>query len=101
MLFEPAPLLDKAHKGSDSCPRANHDHWDCGFEGQAELRLADVHGNGGLVPVVSDCFVLQPVGSHPLIGSASLGLILYHHGTDVDVVSVNLQNQERNYLYLL
>lgn len=58
LLFEPAPLLDEAHEGSNSCPRANHDHWDCGFEGQAELRLADVHRNSGLVAVVSDHFVL-------------------------------------------
>lgn len=95
LLFEPAPLLDEAHEGSDSCPRANHDHRVGGFEGQAELRLADVHGNGGLVAVVSDQFVLQPVGGNSFVGAAGLGVVLYHYGTDVDAVGVNLQNRER------
>lgn len=93
LLFEPTPLLDEAHEGSDSRPRANHDHWDGGFEGQAELRLADVHRNSGLVAVVSDQFVLQPVRGHSLVDAASFGLILYHHGTNVDAVRVNLQNR--------
>lgn len=93
LLFEPAPFLDEANERSDSCPRANHDHWVGGFEGQAELRLADVHGNGGLVAVVTDQFVLQPVGGNSLVDAASLSLVLQHYGTDVDAVGVNLQNR--------
>lgn len=93
LLFEPAPLLDEAHEGSDSCARADHDHWVCGFEGQAELRLADVHGNGRLVAVVCDQFVLQPVGGNSFIGAASLGLVLDHDSTDVDAVGVDLQKE--------
>lgn len=93
LLFEPAPLLNEAHEGSDSCPRADHDHWVGGFEGQAELRLADVHGNGGLVAVVSDQFVHQPVGGNTLVNAASLGFVLHHYSTDVDAVGVNLQNR--------
>lgn len=92
LLFEPGPLLDEAHEGSDSRPRADHDHWVGGLEGQAELRLADEHGNGGLVAVVSDQFVLQPVGGNSLVDAASRGLVLHHHGADVDAVGVNLQN---------
>lgn len=95
LLFEPAPLLDKAHEGSDSCPRADHDHWVGGLEGQAELRLADIHGNGGLVAVVGDQFVLQPVGGHSLVSAASLGVVLHHYCTDVDAVGVNLQKDRR------
>lgn len=95
MLFEPAPLLDKAHEGSDSCPRADHDHWVGGLEGQAELRLADIHGNGGLVAVVGDQFVLQPVGGHSLVNAVSLGFVLHHYCTDVDAVGVNLQKDGR------
>lgn len=93
LLFEPAPLLDEAHEGSDSCPRADHDHWVGGFEGQAELRLADVHGNSGLVAVVCDQFVLQPVGGNSLVDAASFSVVLHHYGTDVDAVGVNLQNR--------
>lgn len=95
LLFEPAPLLDEAHEGSDSCSRADHDHGDGGFEGQAELGLADVHGNGGLVAVVADQFVLQPVGGHSSVDAVRLGLIFHHHGTDVDAVGVNLGLKER------
>lgn len=91
MLFEPAPLLDEAHEGSDSCPRADHNHWVGGLEGQPELRLSDVHGNGGLVAVVCDQFVLQPVGGDSLVNAASLGFVLHHYCTDVDAVGVNLQ----------
>lgn len=91
LLFEPAPLLDEPHEGSDSCSRADHDHWVGGFEGQAELRLADVHGNGRLVAVVGDQFVLQPVGGHSIVDAAGLGLVLHHYCTDVDAVGVNLQ----------
>lgn len=85
--------MDKAHEGSNSCPRANHDHWIGGFEGKAELRLADIHGNGGLVAIVSDQFVLQPVGGNSLICAVSLGFVLNHYCTDVDAVGVNLQNR--------
>lgn len=71
MLFEPASLLDEAHEGSNSSPGADHDHWVGGFEGQAELRLADEHGHGGLVAV--DVFALQPVGGDSFIDAARLG----------------------------
>lgn len=94
LLFKPAPLLDKAHEGGDSCPRANHDHWVAGFKRQAELRLADVHGNSGLVAVVSDQLVLQPVGSNSLVIAAGLGFVLYHNSTDVDAIGVNLWNNK-------
>lgn len=93
MLFEPSSLLDEAHEGSDSCSRADHDHWVSGFEGQPELGLADVHGNGGLVAVVCDQFVLQPVGGDSLVGAASFGFVFDHYGADVDAVGVNLQNR--------
>ena len=92
MLFEPSSLLDEAHEGSDACTRADHDHWVGGLEGQAELGLADVHGNSGLVAIVGDQFVLQPVSGYAQVGAACLGFILYHHGTDVDAVGVNLQS---------
>lgn len=52
MLFEPASLLDEAHERSDARPRAHHDHRVGGLERQAELGLADEHGNDGLVAVV-------------------------------------------------
>lgn len=92
LLFEPASLLDEAHEWSNSSPRADHDHRvDC-FERQTELRPADVHGNGGLVAVISDHFVLKPVCGDSLVGAASFGLILHHHRTDVYAVGVNLQN---------
>lgn len=90
LLFEPAPLLDEAHEGSDSCPRADHDDWVGGFEGQAELRLADVHGYGGLVAIISDQFVLQPVGGNSFVDAACLSLVLHHYSTDVDAVGMNL-----------
>lgn len=99
-MFEPAPLLDEAHEGSDSRPGADHDHWVGGFEGQAELGLADVHGNGGLVAVVGDQFVLQPVGGDTLVDAAGTGLILHHDGTDVDAVGVNLQNRGESYQHI-
>lgn len=86
--------MDKAHEGGDSCPRANHDHWVGGFKGQAELRLADVHGNGGLVAVVGDQFVLQPVGGNSLVTATSLCFVLYHNSTDVDAIGVNLWNSK-------
>lgn len=92
LLFEPGPLLDEAHEGGDSRARADHDHRVGGFEGQAELGLADEHGNGGLAAVVRDQFVLQPVGGDSLVGTAGRGLVLHHHGADVDAVGVNLQN---------
>lgn len=92
MLFEPAPLLDEAHEGSDSCPRADHNHWVGGLEGQPELRLPDIHGNGGLVAVVCDQFVLQPVGGDSLVDAVSLGFVLHHYCTNVDAVGVNLQS---------
>lgn len=93
LLFEAAPLLDEPHEGSDSCSRADHDHWVGGFEGQAELRLADIHGNGGLVSIVGDQFVLQPVGCNSFVDAASLGLVLNHYSANVDAVGVNLQNR--------
>ncbi len=86
--------MDEAHEGSDSCPWADHDHRVGCFEGQAELRLPDVHGNGGLVAVVCDQFVLQPVGGNSLVDAVSLGFVLNHNGTDVDAVGVNLNRVE-------
>lgn len=94
MLFEPASLLDEAHERSNSSPRADHDHRVGGFERQAELRLADVHGDGGLVPIVRDQFVFQPIGRNSLVGAASLGLVLDHDGADVDAVGMNLHKRE-------
>lgn len=91
MLFEPAPLLDEAHEGGDPRPRADHDHWVGGLEGKAELGLADVHGDGGLVAVVGHQFVLQPVGGHALVDAVGLGFVLHHDGADVDAVGVDLQ----------
>lgn len=92
LLFEPAPLLDEAHKRSNSSPGADHDHWVGGFEWQTELRLADEHGYGRLVAI--DEFVLQPVGCDSFIEAARLGCVLHHHSTDVDAVGVNLHNRE-------
>lgn len=89
--FEPASLLDEAHERSDPSARANHDHWVGGLEWQAELGLADVHGHGGLVAV--DELVFQPVGCDSLVDAPRLGLVLHHHGTDVDAVGVNLQSR--------
>lgn len=91
MLFEPGPLLDKAHEGGDPRPWADHDHRVGGLEGKAELGLADVHGDGGLVAVVGHQFVLQPVGGHALVDAAGLGFVLHHDGADVDAVGVDLQ----------
>lgn len=93
MLFEPASLLDEAHKGSDSSSRANHNDWVGGFEGQTKLRLADVHRNGGFVAIVSDQFILQPVCGHSFVSASSVGLVLHHHCTDVDTVGVNLEQK--------
>lgn len=58
LFFEPPTLLDEAHEGSDAGPRTDHDDWVAGLEGQAELGLADVHGDRGLVAVVRNQFVL-------------------------------------------
>ena len=91
LLFEPVSLLDEAHERSDSSPRADHDHRVGGFKRQTELGLADVHGNGGLVAI--DDFVFQPVGCYSFVDAVRLGLVLHHHGTDVDAVGVNLQNR--------
>lgn len=96
MLFEPASLLDEAHERSNSSPGADHDHWVGGFEGQAELRLADVHGDGGLVAIVRDQFVFQPIGCNSLVDAVGLGLVLNHNGADVDAVGVNLHNRRVN-----
>lgn len=91
LLFEPASLLDEAHEWSDSRPRADHDDWVGGLEGQPELGLANVHGHGGLVTVISNHFVLKPVGGYSLVDAASLGLVLHDHSADVDAVGVNLK----------
>lgn len=93
LLFEPASLLDEAHKWCNSSPRANHDDWVCGFKWEAELRLADVHGNAALVTIVSDKLVLQPVGGHSLVHATSLSFILHHHCADMDAVGVNLKSR--------
>lgn len=89
MLFEPASLLDEAHEGSDASARAHHDDRVGGLEGQTELGLADVHGHCGLVAIVHH-LVLEPVGGHSIVEAAGLGLVLHHHGTDVDAVGVEL-----------
>lgn len=94
MLLEPAALLDEAHEGGDAGAGPDHDDWVGGLEGQAELGLADVHGHGGLVAVVRHQLVLQPVGGHALVDPARLGLVLHHHGADVDAVWVDLQQQQ-------
>lgn len=93
LFLEPASLLDKAHERGDARPRAHHDHRVGGLEGQAELGLADEHGNDGLVAVVRGKLVLQPVGGDPLVHAARLGFVLHHHRADVDAVGVNLQNR--------
>lgn len=94
MLFEPASLLDEAHERSDSCPRADHDDGVRGFERQAELGLADEHGNSRFVTV--NQFVLQPVCRHSFVDPPRLGGVLHHHGTDVDAIGVNLQRRQVN-----
>lgn len=94
LLFEPASLLDEANERSDSCAGADHDYWVGGFEGQAELWLADIHRNSGLVSIVSNQFVFQPVSCDTLVDAASLGLVLHNYGTDVDAVGVNLFRRE-------
>lgn len=88
--------MDKAHKGSNACPRADHDYWVGGLEGQAELRLPYVHRNGGLVAVIRVQFVLQPVGGNSLVNASSLCFVFHHYCTDVDAVGVNLQ-KKKNY----
>lgn len=94
MLLEPAALLDEAHEGSDAGAGPDHDDWVGGLEGQAELGLADEHGHSGLVTVVRHQLVLQPVGGHALVHPARLGLVLHHHGADVNAVGVDLQQQQ-------
>lgn len=94
LLLEPASLLDEAHEGSDAGPGAHHEHRVAGLEGQAELGLADEHRNGGLVAVVRYQLVLQPGGGHALVEAPSLGLVLHHHGADVDAVGVDLGDGE-------
>lgn len=95
MLFEPAALLDEAHEGGNAGAGPDHDDGVGGLEGQAELGLADVHGHGGLVAIVRHQLVLQPVGGHALVDPARFGLILHHHGADVDAVGVDLQQVEK------
>ena len=90
MLFEPASLLDEAHEGGDASAGAHHDDRVRGLEGQAELGLADEHGHGGLVAVVHHRLVLEPGGGHSIVDAARLGLVLHHHGTDVDAVGMDL-----------
>lgn len=87
--------MDKAHEGSNACPRADHDYWVGGLEGQAELRLPYVHRNGGLVAVIRVQFVLQPVGGNSLVNASSLCFVFYHYCTDVDAIGVNLQKKKR------
>lgn len=98
MLLEPAALLDEANEGGDARARPDHDDGVGGLEGQAELGLADVHGHGGLVAVVCHQLVLQPVGGHALVDPPRLGLVLHHHGADVDAIGVDLQQVEEEKL---
>lgn len=90
LLLEPRPLLDKADEGGDASAWADHHHRAAGFEGQPELRLPDIHGHGGLVPVVHHHFVLQPVGGDSPVDPTRLGLVLQHHGADVNTVGKHL-----------
>lgn len=91
LLLQPGPLLDEAHEGGYACARSNHDDRCAGFEGQAELRLPDIHGHQGVPPILIGHLVLQPVGGHPFVQPSCLGLVLHRHSTDVDGVGVDLQ----------
>lgn len=91
MLLQPSPLLDEADEGGDARAWPDHDHGRAGLEGQPELRLPHVHGHQGAAPVLIRNLVLQPVGGHPFVQPARLGLVLHRHGTDVDGVGMNLQ----------
>lgn len=93
MFFEPASLLDEAHERSNASARADHDYWVGSFKRQAELRLADVHGNGRLVAV--DKFVFEPVGRNTFVDAARLGLVLHHHSADMNAVWVNLPTKKK------
>lgn len=93
MLFKPGALLNETHEWCDACAGTNHDDRVVGLEGQPELGLADVHRHGGLVPIVSGKFGLKPVGSDTLVDAVCLGLVLNHHGADVDAVGVNLSQE--------
>ncbi len=98
-MFEPAALLNEAHEGGDASARADHDHRVRGLEGQAELRLADVHGHRGLVSVVGGHLVLQPVSGDSFVDPACLGLVLHHYSTDVDAVGMNLSPAENTSMH--
>lgn len=93
LFFEPFAFLNKAHEGGDASARSDHDNWVCGLEGQAELRLADVHGHRGLVSVVGWHLVLQPVSGDSFVDPTRLSLVLHHDGTDVDAVGMNLSHK--------
>lgn len=93
LLFKPGALLNEAHEGCDACAGTNHDDRVAGLERQPELGFADVHRRGGLVPVISWQFGLKPVGSDTLVDAVRLGLVLNHHGADVDAVGVNLSEE--------
>lgn len=94
LLLQPGPLLDEADEGGDASARPDHDHGRAGLEGQPELRLPDVHGHQGAAPVLVRHLVLEPVGGHPFVQAACLGLVLHRHGTDVDGVGMNLQGRD-------
>lgn len=94
MLLQPGPLLNEANKGGYASPWSDHDDGRAGFEGQAKLRLPDVHGHQGVAPVLVRHLVLEPVGGHPFVQASRLGLILHCHSTDVDGVGVHLQGRD-------
>lgn len=93
LLFKPGSLLNETHERCNACARTNHDDRVAGLERQPELGLADVHGHGGLVPVVSWQFCLKPVGSDTLVDAVRLSLVFNHHGADMDAVGVNLSQE--------
>jgi len=91
LLLQPGSLLYEADEGGYASAWSNHDDGRAGFEGQAELRLPDIHGHQGVPPILVGHLVLQPVGGHPFVQPSRLGLVLHRHSADVDGVGVNLQ----------
>lgn len=91
LILLPCSLLDEAHERGDASSGPDHDYRITGFERQAELGSPNIHGNGGLVPIIGHIFILKPVGGHTFEDSSCLGGVLYHHSTDVDRVWMDLK----------
>ena len=89
LLVQEVTLLDEATERGQAGTRADHDDRGTGFEGQAELRLANVDGHAGLVAVVW-LLALQPGGGHPLCQATSASCVLHHHRCDADGVWLHL-----------